>query len=203
MVAPGCRSWIAMSLEASVIAGLRPSERALRSSNGVAPYRQIPRRTMSACDFGCAKIAAELASVFGSAIPSVALSKRAIASSTPRSQSEVAKCVISAIDFTAPLFCNRSSAGLAASLVKPRRYMVIPDAAIAAAVRDPILISRCARIVLEPRVLAQEGELHRPDRAVPLLADDDLRDPFVGRVLVVDLVAVDEEDHVAVLLEGS
>src|SRR5438270_2264652 len=79
--------------------------------------------------------------------------------------------------------------------------LVIPDAAIAAGVRDSILISGAAGIVLEPRVLPEERELDRPDGAVPLLADDDLRDPLVGRLLVVHLVAVDEEDHVGVLLQ--
>src|SRR5687768_15097149 len=69
--------------------------------------------------------------------------------------------------------------------------------------RGPILISRRPPgVVLEPRVLADEGELDGPDGPVPLLADDDLRDALVGRVFVVDLVAVDEEDHVGVLLQG-
>ena len=53
--------------------------------------------------------------------------------------------------------------------------------------------------VLEARVLAEEGEADRADGTVALLADDDLGRPLVLRVLVVDLVAVDEEDHVCVL----
>src|SRR5882672_4288636 len=61
---------------------------------------------------------------------------------------------------------------------------------------------RRSRVVLETRVLSQEGELYGADGSVTLLADDDLGDALVGRILVVDLVAVDEEDHVRVLLDG-
>src|SRR3546814_12892604 len=58
--------------------------------------------------------------------------------------------------------------------------------------------------VVEARVLAEELELDRPGRAVSLLADDDLGQPLVLRVfLVVVLVAVDEDDHVRILLDGA
>src|SRR3546814_5157685 len=58
--------------------------------------------------------------------------------------------------------------------------------------------------VVEARVLAEELELDRPGRAVSLLADDDLGQPLVRRVfLVVVLVAVDEDDHVRILLDGA
>src|SRR5262245_9269098 len=62
------------------------------------------------------------------------------------------------------------------------------------------------REVLEPRELVQERELDAADRAVAVLADDDLRDALVlglRLVLVVDLGAVDEHDEVGVLLERA
>src|SRR5512134_322283 len=58
-------------------------------------------------------------------------------------------------------------------------------------------------VVLKASVLAEEGEVHRPDRPVALLADDDLGLALFPGVAVVDLVAVDEEDHVRVLLERA
>ena len=66
-----------------------------------------------------------------------------------------------------------------------------------------VLKAAWIRVILEPRELAAEGELHHSDGAVALLADDDLREPLVGRFGVVHLVAVDEEDHVRVLLDGA
>ena len=57
--------------------------------------------------------------------------------------------------------------------------------------------------ILEARVLAEEGESHHADRAVALLADDDLGDALVLRLRVVDLVAIDEQDHVGVLLDRA
>src|SRR5579871_2948952 len=51
---------------------------------------------------------------------------------------------------------------------------------------------RIGRVVLELGVVAKEGQLHRVGRAVTLLADDDLGQAFIGRFLVVVLVAVDE-----------
>src|SRR5579884_781096 len=57
--------------------------------------------------------------------------------------------------------------------------------------------------VVERRELAPEGELDGVRRPVALLGDDDLRDVLLVAVLVVDLVAVDERDHVGVLLDGA
>ncbi len=57
--------------------------------------------------------------------------------------------------------------------------------------------------VLEARVLAEESEARRADRAVALLADDDLGHALFLRVRVVDLVAVDEQDEVGILLDRA
>src|SRR5690606_20675278 len=57
--------------------------------------------------------------------------------------------------------------------------------------------------VVEAGVLAEELQLHGAGRAVTLLADDDLGQALVRRVLVVVLVAVDEHDDVGVLLDGA
>src|SRR5262249_25639210 len=59
------------------------------------------------------------------------------------------------------------------------------------------------REILEARVLPEESELDRSDRPVALLADDDLRHALVRSLLVVYLVAVDEQDHVRVLLDRT
>ncbi len=80
---------------------------------------------MSACDSGCAKIAAELARLRGNSMPSVAELKRRIASTIPCGPSAVAKWVMSVIDFAAPVLCNRSSALRATGTVKPRRFMPV------------------------------------------------------------------------------
>src|SRR5205814_3573741 len=56
----------------------------------------------------------------------------------------------------------------------------------------------------EAREAAEEGEIHPSDRAVALLADDDLGAAL--RLLLVrrvHLFAVDEEDHVGVLLDRA
>src|SRR5687767_15171133 len=83
--------------------------------------------------------------------------------------------------------------------VSERRWDVAPDGTGESA-RS---VTGGSRVVLEARVLAEEGQLHRAVGAVTLLADDDLGDALVGRIFVVDLVAVDEEDHVRVLLQSS
>src|SRR5438132_859645 len=57
--------------------------------------------------------------------------------------------------------------------------------------------------ILEARVLPEESQAHGADRPVALLADDDLGDALVLRVLVVHLVAIDEENHVCILLNRS
>ena len=64
------------------------------------------------------------------------------------------------------------------------------------------------RQILEPRVLFDEGQLRRASRAVALLSDDDLREPFgflirLAVSVAVLLLAEDEHDDVGVLLEGA
>src|SRR5690606_24328083 len=59
------------------------------------------------------------------------------------------------------------------------------------------------RVIQEARAGAGEGQAYRADGAVTLLADDDLRRALVGRIGVVDLVAIDEQDQVGVLLDGA
>src|SRR5690606_5160309 len=65
------------------------------------------------------------------------------------------------------------------------------------------------RRILEPGVLLDEVQVHGPDRPVALLADDDLglvldlAALLFGHVAAeVPLLAVDEHDHVGVLLDG-
>src|SRR5688572_31372660 len=61
--------------------------------------------------------------------------------------------------------------------------------------------------VLEARELADEGEPDDAGRSVALLADDQLRHSLaVGRRLAlvrVQILPVDEEDHIGILLEGA
>ena len=61
--------------------------------------------------------------------------------------------------------------------------------------------------VLEARILGQEHQLYRPGRSVPLFADDDLGDVGLvgGQVflVLVEALAIQEEDHVCVLLERT
>src|SRR5690606_4473059 len=57
--------------------------------------------------------------------------------------------------------------------------------------------------VFKAGVLAEEGQPAGADGAVALLADDHLGDALVLGILVVDLVAVDEQDDVGVLLDGA
>src|SRR3954469_11122411 len=61
--------------------------------------------------------------------------------------------------------------------------------------------------ILEPGVLADERELDDAGRAVALLADDQLRHALcVGRRLTlvgVLILAIDEDDDVGVLFEGT
>src|SRR6185369_14818183 len=59
------------------------------------------------------------------------------------------------------------------------------------------------REVLESREPALEVRLDGARRAVAVLAEDDFRDVRVLAVLVVDDVAVDEHDHVGVLLDRA
>src|SRR5206468_359461 len=59
------------------------------------------------------------------------------------------------------------------------------------------------RVIGELRVVPEECQPDRPRRTVTLLADDDLGGALVARIGVVVLVAVDEEDHVGVLLDRA
>src|SRR5512134_2867020 len=56
--------------------------------------------------------------------------------------------------------------------------------------------------ILETGEGGEEGEVNLADGAIPLLADDDLGLALVRGVGVVHFVAVDEQDHVRVLLDG-
>src|SRR5438105_2103807 len=58
-------------------------------------------------------------------------------------------------------------------------------------------------VVEELRDVVSEDELEIADRAIALLADDDLGDALLLGVLVVNLIAIDEADHVSVLLDGT
>src|SRR5690606_6553596 len=53
--------------------------------------------------------------------------------------------------------------------------------------------------VLELRELAEEGQVKLADRPVALLGDDDVRDALPGRIRLVDLFAIDEDDEVRIL----
>src|SRR5687767_10374544 len=64
-------------------------------------------------------------------------------------------------------------------------------------------IPRLGLIVEELGDVVPEDELEVADGAIALFGDDDLGDPFLfgWDVFVVDLVAVDEADHVRVLFD--
>src|SRR5882672_1432339 len=62
---------------------------------------------------------------------------------------------------------------------------------------------RLRRVVLELGVLAEERELNVTGRAVALFGDDDVRDTLACGVLVVHFFAIDQENEVAILLQGS
>src|ERR1019366_3534902 len=99
------------------------------------------------------------------------------------------------------LFCNARgiTEALAQAAAAPARLRY------AAAARPRLLRSVIRRrlVVEELRDVVSEDELEVADRAVALLTDDDLSDAFLFRVLVVDLVAVDEADDVGILLDRS
>ena len=57
--------------------------------------------------------------------------------------------------------------------------------------------------IIELRELSVERESNRSDRTIPLFADDDLRRALVRAVRVVNLVAIDEQDHVGILLDSA
>ena len=55
--------------------------------------------------------------------------------------------------------------------------------------------------IVEARVLADKRQLDRTNRAITLLADDDLGDALVFGIRVIDLIAVNKHDDVGVLLD--
>src|SRR6476646_11140015 len=59
------------------------------------------------------------------------------------------------------------------------------------------------REALEARVFAEEREANRTDRTIALLADDDFGRALVLCLRVVYLVAIDEHDHVGILLDRA
>lgn len=65
------------------------------------------------------------------------------------------------------------------------------------------LIRARAGEILEPGSCVLESEADGPDWAVSLLRDDDFCGAAIRAVGVIDFVAVDEEDHVGVLLDGA
>lgn len=58
-------------------------------------------------------------------------------------------------------------------------------------------------VILEASVLANEAQSNCADRTVTVLANNYFRDPLVRRVLVVDLVSVDEGDNIGVLFDRT
>src|SRR5688572_8051656 len=62
-----------------------------------------------------------------------------------------------------------------------------------------------SRQIRETRLLAEEGEAHHSGRAVALLGENQLRGAGVGavRVLVIGIVAINQDDDVGVLLERA
>ena len=59
------------------------------------------------------------------------------------------------------------------------------------------------RQIFEARVFAEEGQAHGADRAVTLLANDDFGNAFFRCFRVVNFIAVDEQNHVGVLLDSA
>src|SRR5690606_17761509 len=69
--------------------------------------------------------------------------------------------------------------------------------------RNSRLGPQATRIVQETRTGTLESQAHRPDGTVTLLADNDFGGAFVGRIRVIDLVAINEENQVGILLDGA
>ena len=57
--------------------------------------------------------------------------------------------------------------------------------------------------ILELRVLLQECKLHGADRSVTLLGNDEISFTRVLFILLIDFLAIDEQDDVSVLLDRS
>src|SRR5690242_19830000 len=58
-------------------------------------------------------------------------------------------------------------------------------------------------VVFKTGVFPEEGQTDIADGAVTLLADNDIGGAFYRTVLVVNLVAVNEQNHVGVLLDSA
>src|SRR5512143_2649125 len=84
-----------------------------------------------------------------------------------------------------------------------RRLCAIAPIEIRALIGRRNLVGTWLRQRFEARVFAEEGQPHRADRAVTLLADDAFGRPLVLRVRIVDRVAVDEQDDVRILFDGA
>src|SRR5689334_12913512 len=87
-----------------------------------------------------------------------------------------------------------------------RRRKPSRDRAPSSVLRPPLRSRDALREVLEARVLLDEGQLHGADRAVALLADDDLGRAFgflvrVALGIAVLLFAEDEHDQIRILFE--
>src|SRR6185312_10712326 len=97
--------------------------------------------------------------------------------------------------FTArsPPWCDRGAAGLARQRVRMRNHRS-PQYAVRV---------RVGRVVGEASVLALEGQHESADLTVAVFRKVDLGDAFLGGLLVIDLLAVDQQDHVCVLLDRA
>src|SRR5476649_2003514 len=62
---------------------------------------------------------------------------------------------------------------------------------------------QAAAVVAELGVLTDPGQAHGADRPVTLLADDDLGRAFIGRVGIIDFIAVQENNDVGILLDSA
>jgi len=71
--------------------------------------------------------------------------------------------------------------------------------AVAYGWRQNVLADNAVRI----RELAEERQTEFPHRAVTLFRDDDVRNAFARRVLLVDLFAIDQQDQIRVLLQRA
>lgn len=58
-------------------------------------------------------------------------------------------------------------------------------------------------IILKPGVFAKECQATGSNRTITLFADNHLGSTFILAVFVINLVTVNEEDHVRILLDGA
>ncbi len=57
--------------------------------------------------------------------------------------------------------------------------------------------------IFEPGILPAERQSKIADLAVSVLGDDDVGLPFLGRFIVVDLIAVDKHNEIRILLDRA